>query len=97
MHPETLEKIRLGLRIGHTRLDTDIRDDIEGCLADLRAHGITHKDDADPLIFNAIKLWCRSYFTDDTAKSAEYLKRYRALRDSLKAAEGYGWEAETDE
>ena len=93
MKPETLDKVKVALRVSHTKLDTDIQDSIEGCLVDLKIHGIVHADDSDPLILNAIKLWCRSVHTDDTTKAAEFLKRYNALRDCLKVAEGYGWEA----
>lgn len=97
MAPETLSKVKAFIRISHSKLDGDIQDSIDSCLADLRNHGIIHKDDTDPLILNAVKLYCKSFYTDDTAKAAEYLSRYTALRDSLKAAEGYGWKDESDE
>jgi uncharacterized phage protein (predicted DNA packaging) len=97
MAPETLSKVKTFIRISHDKLDDDITDSIEGCLADLRAHGIIHKDDTDPLILNAIKLYCKSLYIDDTVKADDYLSRYVALRDSLKAAKGYGWKGESDE
>ncbi len=93
----TLEKIKLSLRISHDKLDEDIQADIDTALADLRMHGVTHKDESDPLIFNAVKLYCKSCYTDDVAKSSEYRQRYFALRDCLKVAEGYGWEDADDE
>ena len=97
MAPETLNKVKAFIRISHSKLDGDITDSIDACLADLRTHGIIHKDDTDPLILNAVKLYCKSLYTDDTAKAAEYLSRYNALRDSLKVAKGYGWKGEADE
>ena len=97
MAPETVDKVKSFLRISHTKLDGDIADDIDGCLADLRTHGIVHKDDTDPLILNAVKLYCKSLYIEDTVKAAEYFKRYLALRDNLKAAKGYGWKEEGDE
>lgn len=93
----TLLKIRQGLRISHNKLDDDIQADIEACLADLKLAGIVHAGEEDPLIFNAIKLWCRSLYTDDTAKAAEYLRRYEALKASLMMAEGYSWKEGQDE
>jgi hypothetical protein len=87
---DTLTKIKQGLRISHNKLDEDIQADIDACLADLHVVGITYADKTDPLIFNAVKLWCRSLYTDDTAKAAEYLKRYEALKACLMMAEGYG-------
>lgn len=85
-----LQKIKQSLRISHEKLDEDIQADIDAGLADLRVCGVTYAAESDPLIFNAVKLWCRSLYTDDTAKAAEYLKRYEALKASLMMAEGYG-------
>jgi hypothetical protein len=87
---DTLNKIKQSLRISHDKLDEDIQADIDACLADLQLVGVTHASESDPLIYNAIKLWCRSLYTDDTAKAAEYLKRYEALKACLMMAEGYG-------
>lgn len=92
MSIDTLTKIKLALRIKHAALDDDIQAEIDACLADLYVCGVTYADDEDPLIYNAIKLWCRSVFTDDPAKGAEYLRRYDALKSCLMMAEGYGWE-----
>jgi hypothetical protein len=86
----TLTKIKTALRISHDKLDEDIAADVDACMADLQVCGIVYADETDPLIFNAIKLWCRSLYTDDTIKAAEYLKRYNALKASLSMAEGYG-------
>lgn len=91
---ELLEKVKLALRIKHSKLDDDIADNIEACLLDLRMHGIVHKDETDALIQNAVKLYCKAEYTDDLTKAEKYVQRYRDLRDCLKAAEGYGW---TDE
>ncbi len=87
----TLEKIKTALRISHSKLDTDILADIDSCLADLQVCGIIHAGEEDPLIQNAIKLWCRSMYTDDTTKAEVYRVRYEALKSCLMMAEGYGW------
>jgi hypothetical protein len=97
MASTTLEKIKLALRISHDKLDEDIESDIEACLADLRLCGVVHAEEDDPLIFNALKLWCRAAHTDDTDKAAEYLRRYDKLKACLMMAEGYGWEADPDD
>ena len=93
----TLEKIKQALRTSHSKLDEDIQADIDACMADLRLAGVQYKGEDDPLIYNAIKLWCRSLYTDDTAKAAEWLRRYEGLKACLMMAEGYGWEADADE
>jgi len=97
MNAYTLIKLKQSIRIAHDKLNDDIETDVDACLADLRVHGIIYKDEDDALIFNAIKLYCKSLYTDDVVKSAEYKKRYNELRDCLKDAEGYGWEDADDE
>lgn len=94
---DTLTKIKQGLRISHAKLDEDIQADIDACLADLRRVGVVYAPETDPLMFNAIKLWCRSLYTDDTVKAAEYLRRYEALKACLSMAEGYGRPKEADD
>ena len=89
-----LVKIRQALRISHTALDDDIQADIEACIADLAVVGVVHADITAPLVFNAVKLYCRSLYTDDPAKGAEYLRRYEALKACLMMAEGYGYQDE---
>lgn len=93
----TLEKIKLAIRRSHDKLDEDLQADIDACLADLRVVGIVHAGEEDPLIFNAIKLYCRSTNTDDPAKAAEWLRRYESLKACLMMAEGYGREVDADD
>ena len=88
---ELLAKVKLALRIKHDLLDEDILDTVQACLLDLQMHGVVHADETDALIQNAIKLYCKADFTDDTAKAEKYGQRYKELRDCMKAAEGYGW------
>lgn len=93
---DTLTKIKQAIRRSHSKLDEDLQSDIDACLADLRACGVVYADETDPLIYNAIKLWCKSLDTDDPAKGAEFLRRYEALKSCLQMAEGYGWREEGD-
>lgn len=94
---ETLGKLKLALRISHDKLDEDIQSDIDACLADLTACGVIRPQVSDPLIYNAVKLFLRSSYTDDPARGAEYLKRYEALKSCLRMAEGYGYIEDPDE
>ena len=87
---DPLKQIKQSLRISHDKLDEAIQADIDACLRDLHVVGVIYADETDPLILNAIKLWCRAYYTDDVVKSAEYFKRYEALKACLMMAEGYG-------
>lgn len=87
-------KIKTSIRISHARLDDDIEDTILAALKDLQVCGITappaeDPDSVDPLILNAVKLYCKAEYTDDTAKAAEYQRRYDSMKSSLMMAEGY--------
>ncbi len=92
--PNLLNKVKTKLRISHNALDDDIADTISACLKDLEVCGVQapvpdEPQETDPLILNAVKLYCRAEFTDDTGKAAEYMARYDALKSSLMMAEGY--------
>ena len=91
-----LEKIKTALRIKHDALDDDIQATLDACLADLKLCGVVHAAADDPLMLNAQKLYCRAFYTDDTAKSAEWMQRYEALKACLMMAEGYGREASNE-
>lgn len=97
-----LRKIKTSIRITHTALDEDVEDTIAACLVDLRVVGLLEKklaagQDIDPLILNAVKMYCKASYTDDPAKAARYQAGYDALKSTLMMAEGYGWEAGADE
>lgn len=92
-----LQRVKPSLRISHTALDEDIQSDIDACLADLEVCGVVYAATTDPLIINAVKLYCKASYTDDPAKGAEFLRRYEALKACLMMADGYGREADGDE
>jgi len=97
-----LLKIKTNLRISHNALDDDLSDTIAACFEDLKVCGVRTPEpdapqDLDPLILNAVKLYCRKEYTDDTGKAAEYQKRYDALKSCLMMASEYNGEAEANE
>ena len=94
---ELLNKVKTNLRISHSKLDDDVADSIEACLRDLKVCGVQDPDVTDPLILNAIKLFCKVAYTDDTGKAATYQERYDALKSCLMMAEGYRTEVAADE
>ena len=96
---QLLLKIKTSLRIKHTALDEDVTDSIAACLADLGVCGVQDPggEEVDPLILNAVKLYCKAEYTDDTDKAAAYLERYGQLKACLMMAEGYREEAGTSE
>lgn len=90
--------VKTSLRINHPALDDDLNDTISACLADLRVCGILpalaaeDKAELDPLIMNAVKLYCKAEFTDEPAKAASYATRYDKLKSCLMMAKGYAYE-----
>lgn len=97
MANDTLTKIKLALRISHSKLDEDIQAEIDACLLDLEVCGVVFATVSDPLILNAVKLWCKAAYTDDPAKAAAFTERYEKLKASLMMAEGYAREGSSDE
>ena len=97
-----LTKVKQSIRITHTALDADITDGIAAALADLHMCGIAPEkldpsQELDPLILNAVKMYCKKEYTDDTAKAARYQEGYDALKASLMMADGYRAEVDADE
>lgn len=92
----TLDSVKTDLRISHNALDSDIQEQIDACLADLRVCGIEEPEEGDPMILAIIKLWCRKEYTDDTTKAAAYQQRYDSMKACLMMAEGYGGDSCAD-
>lgn len=89
-----LLKIKNALRISHSALDDDLSDTVAACLMDLKVCGVKAPEpdasqETDPLVLNAIKLYCRKEFTDDPAKAADYQSRYDSLKSCLMMAKIY--------
>lgn len=89
-----LPKIKTSIRIKHTALDDDIEDTIRAALDDLSVCGVMVPDvnelgEVDPLILNAVKLFCKVEYTDNTEKAAEFQRRYDALKTCLMMSEKY--------
>ena len=89
-----LDKVKTSLRISHTALDEDVLDSIRACLADLQGCGVRSdkvdiQQGLDPLILNAVKIYCKEAYTDDTAKAARYREGYDRLKAFLQMAGPY--------
>lgn len=94
-----LDKVKISLRISHTALDEDVLDSIHACLADLQGCGVRPdktdiQQELDPLILNAVKIYCREAYTDDPVKATRYREGYDNLKSFLQMAEGYGYKEE---
>lgn len=74
-----LETVKKALRISHNELDSEIEGLIASCKAEMLIKGIKTYQDTDPLIRQAIIVYCKSEFGLSNADS----KKYRMSFDSL--------------
>lgn len=89
---EILTKVQTALRMKSGAFDTDINDLIAAAVLDLETAGIPvifdDSNSCDPLLTQAIKLYCRSYFGE--GENAErYLRCYDMLKSSLMLSGEY--------
>ena len=84
-----LERVKLALRIKSDKLDDEIVDLIEACKVDLGLSGVRKIEDTDPLIQQAIKLYCKANFGLDNKDSEKYQKSYEMLKISLSLCGDY--------
>ena len=84
-----LEKIKLSLRIKNDKFDTEITDLINSCKLDLGLSGVKKIDDTDPLIQQAIKIYCKANFGLDNKDSEKYQESYNLLKNSLALCGDY--------
>lgn len=92
-----LEKIKMSLRIKNNKLDDEIIDLIETCKFDLTISGIKNISESDPLIQQAIKVYCKANFGLDNKDSEKYQKSYEMLKTSLALCGDYNTESESVE
>lgn len=82
-----LGSIKSALRISHDKLNTDIQNNIDSALLDLRRVGVNDKKE-DKLVMKAVELYCKWQY-DYQGKGEQYGKNYEKLRDSLSMAGDY--------
>ena len=80
---DLLEIIRKRLRITHTELDEEIQSLIDACKVDFTVKGIVNYDDTDPLIIQAISLYCKANFGLSNDDSEKYQLSYDSMIRSL--------------
>lgn len=87
-----LNKIKLDLRITNQAYDEEIKDLIEACKLDLEISGVASsfiKED-DPLIIQAIKIYCKAHFGYDNSDSEKLKESYSLLKQHLAIAYSEG-------
>lgn len=84
-----LDRVKLAIRRSHSKLDADLRVDIDACLQDMKMRGMKSPNPNNSLVFAAIKLYCKSTTEKDPDESAAFFQRYEDLRDSMLSNGSY--------
>lgn len=87
-----LEKIKSSLRVKSNSLNSEIQDLIYSAKLDLKISGVTNIDEEDPLIIQAIKIYCKANFGLDNKDSEKYQKSYDMLKQHLSLCGEYNVE-----
>ena len=87
-----LEKIKSSLRVKSNSLNSEIQDLIDSAKLDLKISGVTNIDEEDPLIIQAIKIYCKANFGLDNKDSEKYQKSYDMLKQHLSLCGEYNVE-----
>jgi len=82
-----LEKIKLALRLTNNSFDAEVEALIAACKADLRIAGVIRIEDSDPLILQAVTLYCKGNFGFADI-GEKYLTAYENLKTPLRLAGG---------
>ena len=84
-----LDLVKMTLRISTGEYDALILQYIAAALADLHIVGITQDDEADPLIIQAVQLYCALQFNTTSDEYDRLHSAYEALKGQLWQASGY--------
>lgn len=79
---ELLQAVKLNLGIRHDKIDFDILETIEACKLDLGVAGVGIVDPTNPLVRQAVKLYCRAHYNFQ-GEADRYTSAYTALKNSL--------------
>lgn len=80
-----IDSVKSALRITTNDMDDDIKDLICAAKADLRISGVKVILDTDPLVIQAVKLYCKAHFGDNDSNN-KFLNAYQALKISMSLA-----------
>ncbi len=89
---EWVEETKRNIRAKSSEADQEVKGLIEACLKDLEIAGVYVTDAEDPLVKQAVKLYCKGNYgyDDDTERFRE---AYAALKDAMALCGDYGRDA----
>lgn len=89
---EWVEETKRNIRAKSSEADQEVKGLIEACLKDLEIAGVYVTDAENPLVKQAVKLYCKGNYgyDDDTERFRE---AYAALKDAMALCGDYGRDA----
>lgn len=89
---EWVEETKRNIRAKSSEADQEVKGLIEACLKDLEIASVYVTDAEDPLVKQAVKLYCKGNYgyDDDTERFRE---AYAALKDAMALCGDYGRDA----
>ena len=86
-----IDKIKVALRISHTKLDDEITDLIATAKAEMEIAGILSDaiDEADELIADAIKVFCKYNMASDEKMRDGFFASWTYQLDNLRKTSAY--------
>lgn len=87
----TIAKVKLALRITHSKLDTEITATIDTAKAEMERAGIlaASVSESDELILDAIKTFCKYSFASDEKMREGYFTSWQYQLDCLRKTAAY--------
>lgn len=92
-----LDRVRRAVRIKSKAFDSELIDLIEAAELDLSIAGVKKIDDQDPLIKQAIVMYCKANFGLDNKDSEKYQATYDNLKERLCLCSDYNGGGEGNE
>ena len=87
---QLLTAVKRYIRVSNNSKDEEIYELIESAKADMSIAGVDNIDEADPLIIQAIKDYCRAKFGyGDNVDKAFYEERYAKQKGTLSISSKY--------
>lgn len=80
-----IDSVKAALRITSNDMDDEINDLIYAAKADLGIGGVKTVLDTDPLVIQAVKLYCKAHFGDNDSDN-KFFNAYQTLKIAMGLA-----------
>ena len=96
-----LNKVKLAIRITHSKLDSEINENIDAAKEELERAGVPRdiatEPEKYPLVARAIKTYCQSMAALDQNQADKFMDSFKYQADNLRKSTIYGGAGEDGE